>query len=150
MNHPPPSPQLVRIDPAALRALVGFDTMFEQLERKFAGDKTHTNYPPHNVIKTGDNSYEIQIAVSGFDKSEIKVEVDQDQLVITGQRSKEDDAGIEYLYRGLATRNFVKSLTLAEYMEVRDATIKNGILTVLIERIIPEALKPRSINIKGE
>ena len=57
MNHPPPSPQLVRIDPAALRALVGFDTMFEQLERKFAGDKSHTNYPPHNVIKTGDNSY---------------------------------------------------------------------------------------------
>jgi molecular chaperone IbpA len=142
--------QLVRIDPAALRALVGFDTMFDQLERRFAGDKPQTNYPPHNVIKTGDHSYEIQIAVSGFEKSEIKVEVDQDQLVITGERAKEDDEGIEYLYRGLATRNFVKSLTLAEYMEVRDATIKNGILTVLIERVIPEALKPRLINIKGE
>jgi molecular chaperone IbpA len=142
--------QLVRIDPAALRALVGFDTMFDQLERRFAGDKAHANYPPHNVIKTGDHSYEIQIAVSGFDKSEIRVEVDQDQLVITGERSKEDDEGIEYLYRGLATRNFVKSLTLAEYMEVRDATIKNGILTVQIERVIPDALKPRLINIKGE
>jgi molecular chaperone IbpA len=148
MNHPPP--QLVRIDPAALRALVGFDTMFEQLERKFAGDKPHTNYPPHNVIKIGEHSYEIQIAVSGFDKSEIKVEVDQDQLIITGERAKEEDNGIEYLYRGLATRNFVKSLTLAEYMEVKDANIKNGILTVLIERIIPEALKPRRIAINGE
>ena len=71
-------------------------------------------------------------------------------MVITGERAKEDDEGIEYLYRGLATRNFVKSLTLAEYMEVRDATIKNGILTVQIERVIPEALKPRLINIKGE
>jgi molecular chaperone IbpA len=140
--------QLVRIDPAALRALVGFDTMFDQLERRFAGQPN--NYPPHNVIKTGDNSYEIQIAVSGFDKSEIKVEVDQDQLVITGERAKEDDADIEYLYRGLATRNFVKSLTLAEFMEVRDANIKNGILTVLIERIIPESLKPRQIKIKEE
>lgn len=141
--------QLVRLDPLALRALVGFDQMFDQIERRFAG-QVNNNYPPHNVIKTGDNSYEIQIAVSGFDKSEIKVEVDQDQLVISGERLKDDDDEHEYLYRGLATRNFVKSLTLAEYMEVKDASIKNGILTVSIERVVPEALKPRLVSIKGE
>jgi molecular chaperone IbpA len=142
--------QLVRLDPAALsRALIGFDQVFDQLERKFAG-QLNNNYPPYNIIKTGDHSYEIQVAISGFDKSEITVEVDQDQLVITGHRSKDDDTDWEYLHRGLATRDFVKSLTLAEYMEVGEAVIKNGILTVHLKRIIPDSLKPRQIRIHGE
>jgi molecular chaperone IbpA len=142
MNH-----QLLRIDPASLsRALVGFDTMFDQLERRFAS-QNNNNYPPHNVIKTGDHTYAIEVAVSGFDKSEVIVEVDQDQLVIRGQRAREDEDEHEYLYRGLATRDFVKILTLAEHMQVGEAVIKNGILTVEIERVIPESLKPRQITI---
>jgi molecular chaperone IbpA len=142
--------QLMRIDPAALsRALIGFDTMFDQLERRFS-TQVNNNYPPHNVIKIGDSDYEIQVAVSGFEKDEIVVEVDQDQLVIRGERKKEDDVDVEYLHRGLATRDFVKSLTLAEHMEVGEAKIKNGILTVQIKRIIPESLKPRQIRVIGE
>ena len=142
--------QLMRIDPAALsRALIGFDTMFDQLERRFS-TQVNNNYPPHTVIKIGDSDYEIQVAVSGFEKDEITVEVDQDQLVIRGERKKEDDIDVEYLHRGLATRDFVKSLTLAEHMEVGEAKIKNGILTVQIKRIIPESLKPRQIRVIGE
>jgi molecular chaperone IbpA len=142
--------QIVRLDPTTLsRALIGFDQMFDQLERRFATQSSSNNYPPHNVIKHSDSDYEIQVAVSGFEKEEIVVEVDQDQLIIRGQRDKTDD-DVEYLYRGLATRDFVKSLTLAEYMEVGEAKIKNGIISVRIKRVIPEALKPRQIKIIGE
>ena len=142
--------QLVRFDPSTLsRALIGFDTMFDQIERRFA-NQVNNNYPPHNVVKTGDTTYEIQLAVSGFEKSEIVVEVDQDELIIRGERLRNDDDTIEYLHRGLATRDFVKTFTLAEYMEVGEANIKNGILTVSITRIVPEALKPRQIKIIGE
>jgi len=140
--------QLVRLDPAALsRALIGFDTMFDQLERRF---QVNNNYPPHNIVKTGDNNYEIQVAVSGFDKEEIVVEVDQDQLIIRGERVTEEDTDWEYLHRGLATRDFSKTFTLAEYMNVGEANIKNGILSIQIQRLIPETLKPRQIKIKGE
>ena len=142
--------QLVRLDPSSLsRALIGFDSLFDALERRSLG-QTNGNYPPYNVVKRSDNSYEIQVAVSGFDKSEIAVEGDQDQWIIKGERQRDDDEGVEYIHRGLATRDFVKSLTLAEYMEVGEAVIKNGILTIHIERVIPDALKPRLIKIKGE
>jgi len=142
--------QITRLDPAALnRALIGFDRIFNDFEHRFS-TQLNGNYPPHNVIKTGDTTYEIQVAVSGFDKSEVEVSVDQDQLIIRGERLKDDDAQHEYLYRGLATRNFVKTLQLAEYIEVTGANIKNGILSVYLEKIIPESLKPRQILIKGE
>lgn len=142
--------QIARFDPAALnRALIGFDRIFNDIEHRFA-NQLNGNYPPHNVIRTGENNYEIQVAVSGFDKSEVSVSVDQDQLIIRGERTKDEDSQHEYLYRGLATRNFVKTLQLAEYIEVTGANIKNGILSVYLEKIIPESLKPRQITIKGE
>ena len=98
--------QLVRFDPQLLnRALIGFDHMFDLLERRYV-NQTNNNYPPFNVIKCSENDYEIQVAVSGFNKEEITVEVDQDQLIIRGQRDREDDAHYEYLHRGLATRDF--------------------------------------------
>ncbi len=140
----------MRFDTNALnRALVGFDRLFDDFETRFA-NQINNNYPPYNVIRTGDNNYEIQVAVSGFDKEEISVEVDQDQLVIKGERQREDDAKHEYLYRGLATRDFKRSWTLADHMEVDNASIKNGILTVYLKRVIPETLKPRQVKISGE
>ena len=141
--------QLARID-ALNRALIGFDTMFDALERRYANSATTTNYPPHNVIKTGDNTYEIQIAVSGFNKEEISVEVNQNHLVVRGERVREDDAEHVYLHRGLATRDFQKIFPLADHVEVRSSSIKNGVLSVYLERIIPETLKPRRIEISGE
>jgi molecular chaperone IbpA len=142
--------QLVRFDTNALnKALVGFDTMFNDFEHRFV-NQINSNYPPYNVVKSGENSYEIQIAVSGFEKDEISVEVDQNQLVINGKKIREDDTDTLYLHRGLATRDFTRSWTLAEHMEVENGSVKNGILTIYLTRIIPESLKPRKIKINGE
>jgi molecular chaperone IbpA len=142
--------QLVRFDTNALnKALVGFDQMFNDFETRFA-NQIQTNYPPYNIVKSGENSYEIQVAVSGFNVEEISVEVDQNNLVIKGQRSRDDDDDTMYLHRGLATRDFTRSWTLAEHMEVDRSSVKNGILTVYLTRIIPESLKPRRIKISEE
>lgn len=143
--------QLLRIDTSALnqlnRALIGFDRLFDDFENRWA---TQTNYPPHNVLRTGDSTYEIQLATTGFAKEEIAVEVNQDHLVVRGQRLREDDAEHMYLYRGLATRDFQKIFPLADHVEVKSSSIKHGILTIYLERIIPESLKPRIIPITGE
>jgi molecular chaperone IbpA len=139
--------QLRAIDPAHLanlsRALVGFDHIFNQHLTP-----TNSNYPPHNIVKYSDSEYAIEVAVAGFNKDEITVEVDQDQLVVRGIQSNKDDNTKEYLHKGLASRDFEQSYTLAEYMEVKDAEVKDGMLIIKIERIVPEALKPRVINIK--
>lgn len=138
--------QLRTIDTAALaqlsRALVGFDRYFT------APHHQNGNYPPHNIVKYSDDSYGIEVAVSGFTKEEVTVEVDQDQLTIRGIKDQPPRAGIEYLHRGLAARDFEQTFTLAEYMTVRGAEVKDGMLKIEIERIIPEALKPRRIEIK--
>jgi molecular chaperone IbpA len=139
--------QLRAIDPAHLanlsRALVGFDTIFNQHLQQQNG-----NYPPHNIVKYSDSEYAIEVAVAGFSKDEITVEIDQDQLIVRGIQLKDETTTKEYLHRGLASRDFEQSYTLAEYMEVKDAEVKDGMLIIKIERIIPEALQPRKIEIK--
>lgn len=139
--------QLTRFDTTALnRALIGFDRLFTDMERHSA-NSTHNNYPPYNVVKHDEDHFEIELAVAGFDKEDVTIEVDQNLLTIKGQRQKEDDAS-KYVYRGLAARDFERSFTLADYMEVGDAELTNGILRVKLTRIVPEALKPRLIAIK--
>jgi len=138
--------QLRTIDPAALahlsRALVGFDQVFNQHLQQQNG-----NYPPHNIVKYSDSAYAIEIAVSGFKKDEITIQVDQDRLIVKGiQQATDTDK--EYLHRGLASRDFEQTWTLAEYMEVKDAEHKDGMLIINIERIVPESLQPRRIEIK--
>jgi molecular chaperone IbpA len=138
--------QLRTIDTAALaqlsKALVGFD-------RYFVNTPTHTNsnYPPHNIVKYDETHYGIEVAVAGFSKEEITVEVDQDQLTIRGEKST-TEAEVVFLHRGLAARDFEQTFTLAEYMIVKGAEVKDGMLKIAIERIVPEALKPRQIEIK--
>jgi molecular chaperone IbpA len=138
--------QLRTVDTAQLanlsRALVGFDRYFNN---QFAN--VNGNYPPHNIVKYNDTHYGIEVAVAGFSKEEITVEVDQDQLYITGKKTSVNES-VEYLHRGLAARDFEQTFTLAEYMEVRGAEVKDGMLKIEIERVIPEALKPRQIKIK--
>ena len=140
--------QLQRFDTTSLnRALVGFDRLFDDMERRFANQLTN-NYPPHNISKIGDNLYEIAIAVTGFEKSEITVQVESNELTIKGEKAESDkDYEPEYIYRGLALRNFERTFALAEHMKVKKAEIKNGILAIHVEREIPEELKPRIIDI---
>ena len=137
---------LSRID-ALNRALVGFDTMFDTLERRYA-NSAPTNYPPHNQIKITDNNYLIQIAVTGFRKDEVRVEVEGNILTIKGESNVTDAfAQEQYLYRGLATRDFVKEFPLAEHIEVTGAEMENGMLNVHLVRNIPESAKPKVIDI---
>lgn len=142
--------QLRTIDATALaninRALVGFDRIFN--DRFF--EARSNNYPPHNIIKYNSDVYAIEVAVAGFDKEEISVEIDQDQLTVRGVKNRPnvDTGQIEYLHRGIATRDFEQTYTLAEYMEVVGAKVDNGMLQIDIKRVIPEALKPRRVEIK--
>ena len=139
---------LQRIE-AINRALIGFDTMFDQMERRY-GNSVNNNYPPHNILKTGENQYEIQIAVTGFEKSEISVTVESNVLTVKGEGSesvRHENPEIIYLHRGLATRDFAREFPLAEHIEISGAEIKNGMLIVKLIRNIPESEKPRVIDI---
>jgi molecular chaperone IbpA len=133
---------LGRIDQALLsRALVGFDRMFEDIQH-LSGN----TYPPHNIIKIDETNYEIEVAVAGFKRDEITVELNETELKITGD--KVDKETSIYLYRGLASRSFVKTLHLAENIKVNDVELADGILKISLEKVIPEELKPRKLKIK--
>lgn len=139
--------QLQRFDTTTLnRALVGFDRIFDDMERRYANSVSN-NYPPYNIARRDDNLYEIAIAVTGFEKSEISVTIEGEKLTITGSKEEKIEDGVEFLHRGLALRDFERTFTLADHMKIKSAEIKNGILTINIEREIPEEMKPRVIDI---
>ena len=123
------------------RALIGFDQLFDTLEYR-----TATNYPPYNVIKSDENNYVIEVAVAGFKKKEITVQLDKDELLIKGAKQKDEEKQ-HYLHHGLSARNFNHQFTIAEYMVVKSALMEDGILTVVLERKLPESKKPRIIEI---
>jgi len=125
---------------------IGFDSMLDELMRVGSGQTT-SNYPPHNVIKTGEETVMIEMAVAGFEEGEIDISVESNMLTISGQQLRTDPINYEYLHRGLSSRDFVQNFRLAEHVEVKDATIKNGVLTVILEREVPEEKKPRTIAI---
>lgn len=125
---------------------IGFDTVLDELMRVSSG-QTASNYPPHNVIKTGDNTVTIEMAVAGFEEGEIHISTENNVLTIHGQQFRNEPVNYEYLHRGLSSRDFTQNFRLADYVEVKDATIKNGILTILLEREVPEEKKPKSIAI---
>lgn len=139
------TPQLSRLD--INKALIGFDRIFDDMERRYA-HSVQSTYPPYNILKTGELDYIIEVAVTGFSKDEITVEVNQEQLIITADRKSKDE-NVEYLHRGLAARSFERIFTLEGHMEVHEASVADGLLRVHIKRIIPEALKPRQIEVKG-
>lgn len=107
-----------------------------------------TNYPPYNIIKHDENTFEVQVAVAGFGEGEVEVSVKDGNLVISGEKQPEAQmVGTEYLHQGISARRFVRTFSLADYVEVVDAASRNGILTVRLERKLPEAMKPKTIAI---
>lgn len=140
--------QLYRIDTSNLnKALIGFDRIFNDIERRFA-NSTNTNYPPYNIIRRGDE-YTIELAVTGFKGDEVTIEVDKDELIIKGENKViEADPEVEYLHRGLATRAFERKFTLEQHMEVNGAEMRDGLLRIQITRKVPEELKPKTIAIE--
>jgi molecular chaperone IbpA len=127
------------------RQAIGFDSLFEQLNRNFANSKSD-NYPPHNVVKLDDTHYVIEVAVAGFAEDEIDVELKENVLTVRGEQVKQDNE-VEYLHKGISARNFTRTFPLAEHIEVRGATVKNGILAIALEQVVPEENKPKKIAI---
>jgi molecular chaperone IbpA len=125
---------------------IGFDNMFDELMR-VTSQQTNSNYPPHNVIKTGENTVTIEVAVAGFAEGEIDISLEKRVLSIAGARKSAEDADHEYMHRGISSRDFRHSFTLAEHVEVKTASIRNGILSVYLERTVPEEAKPKAIAI---
>jgi molecular chaperone IbpA len=105
-----------------------------------------TNYPPHNLIKINEDSYLIELAVAGFSKEEVDVNVSGNQLEIDGLKHDEDETS--FIHKGIASRNFRKFFALGEYMEVTGAEMKDGMLSISVDRIVPEEKKPKTIKIK--
>lgn len=125
---------------------IGFDSLFDDLMR-VNNMQSNSNYPPHNVIKTGDNTSVIEVAVAGFAEGEIDISLDKRVLTIAGSKKIEDDADWEYLHRGISSRDFRQTFTLAEHVEIKNASVRDGILRVHLEREIPEEARPKSIAI---
>jgi molecular chaperone IbpA len=115
---------------------------------RVSSSQTTSNYPPHNVIKTGENTVTIEMAVAGFDEGEISITLENNLLTISGSQLINEPINYEYLHRGLSSRDFEQNFRLAEHVEVKDATIKNGILIILLEREVPEDKLPKQIAIK--
>ena len=123
---------------------IGFDNMFDELMRM--NSQQSQNYPPYNVVKLTDDNFYIEVATAGFSEGEIDIQLDNRLLTIKGSKKRED-AIPEYLHQGISNRDFVREFTLAEHVEVSNALIKDGILTVFLERKIPEERKPKTIAI---
>ena len=132
--------------PSLHRHAIGFDRMFEELNRTFANSKD--NYPPHNIIQLDDTHFVIEVAVSGFAENEIDVELKENVLTVKGEKVKtEDEVKPTYLHKGISARNFTRTFPLADNVEVRGATVQNGILAIALELVIPEEEKAKKIAI---
>lgn len=123
---------------------IGFDRMFNNLLDAPAS----TGYPPYNIVKTSEEKYCIELAIAGFDKSDIEIESKDDVLTVESKSRPEGDDDKEYLHKGISARSFKKAFNLAEYVTVNGASLKDGILSIDLERVVPEAMKPKSIKIK--
>lgn len=132
------------------RNAIGVDKLFDRIVNQI-DHASSNNYPPYNLADTSDTTFVVQVAVAGFKEGEIDVTVKDDQLIITGEKDSSNETEVwNYRHRGISARKFIRSFTLAEHVEVQSARIKDGILTVELEQIIPESAKPKSIAIAYE
>ena len=128
------------------RSTVGFDRLFDLLENSASG-QMQENYPPFDLQRVDDNHYRISLAVAGFARGEIDITAQQNQLIVTGKKSDEDNSN--YIHRGIATRSFERRFGLADHVKVTAADLHDGLLSIDLVREIPEAMKPRRIDIGG-
>ncbi len=128
------------------RASIGFDQIADLMDRVLTNEASQSSYPPYNIEKLAEDAYRISIAVAGFSDEDLSVEVKENSLVISA-RKIEDDKERTYLHRGIATRAFERRFHLADHIRVTGASHENGMLHIELQREIPEALKPRRIEI---
>ena len=128
------------------RSVIGFDRMADLIDSamRSEGDR---GYPPYDIEKTSDDGYRITLAAAGFAADELEITAQPNLLIVTGRRAREEDGARTYLHRGIAARNFERKFELADYVVVRSASYDNGVLAIDLAREVPEALKPRRIEI---
>ena len=131
---------------------VGFDNVFDHFERMIDdhnfNQMTATNFPPYNIVKTGDYTYDVELALAGFSKDDIDVEYKDNMLTVKSKEKAKDDDVNGMLHRGISKRWFAKAFTIADDVEVKGAELKDGLLKISMERIIPEGKKARTIEVK--
>jgi molecular chaperone IbpA len=124
---------------------IGFDNMFDELLR--INNQQSLNYPPYNIVKQSEDNFYIEVATAGFGQGDVLINLDNRLLTIKGRIVRDEDEQNEYLHRGISSRDFDREFTLAEHVEVVNASQRDGILTIYLERRIPEEKKPKSIAI---
>jgi len=129
------------------RSMIGFDRMTSALENAYRSEPG--GYPPYNIEACEENAYRITMAVAGFSESDLTLEVKENILTVSGGRPEEDESR-KYLYRGIANRSFERKFQLADYVRVLDARLENGLLHIDLRREIPDAMKPRKIEIRSD
>jgi molecular chaperone IbpA len=125
---------------------VGFDSILNELDTLLNAQTPVSTFPPHNIIKLDDYQYVVELAIAGFNKQEVTITLKDSILEIKGQKNPEDSE-IQYLHKGIGTRSFIKTIKLADTVEVKGADFKDGILRIALENVIPDAKKPRNIEI---
>ncbi|MCC5879653.1 MAG: Hsp20 family protein [Idiomarina sp.] len=130
------------------RSSIGFDRLASMVDNALRSDTSSGGYPPYNIEALGENRYGITIAAAGFEQNELDIQVERGVLTVRGRKA-EDDKERKYLYQGIAARAFERKFNLAEHVEVVDAEMRNGLLNIQLVKEIPEAHKPRSIEIKN-
>lgn len=130
------------------RSTVGFDRLFDLLETEARGDATD-GYPPFDIAMDGEDSYRVTLAVAGYRADDIEIVAQQNQLTVTGKRSEGGEEG-QYLHRGIVIRPFERRFQLADFIEVGGASFQDGLLSIVLKRIVPEAMKPRRIEVGSE
>lgn len=128
------------------RSTVGFDQIADMMDRVFSNDAGQPSYPPYNIEKTADDAYRISIAVAGFSAADLGIEVKENALVVTAKKA-DGDVARSFLHRGIATRAFERRFQLADHVKVTGASHEDGMLHIDLSREVPEALKPRRIEI---
>ena len=130
---------------------LGFDRFFDDVEKLLNVDvqKTVSNFPPHNILKLDDTRYIVELAVAGFSKDEIDISVNAGVLTVKGEK-EDKESDVQYLHKGIGTRSFTKTITVADTIEVKGAEFKDGILRIGLENVIPEHKKPRKIEIGND
>jgi len=131
--------------PQLARASVRFDRMFREMDRVFENSKT-TSYPPYNIVKLSDDEFMISVAVAGFNMSDLDITLEKNVLTIQGTSPDTKDE-VDYLHKGIGSRNFTREFTLADYIEVESASLELGMLNVHLKRLVPEEMQPKKIAI---
>jgi molecular chaperone IbpA len=130
---------------------VGFEDQVNHMTKLHQDlTKNIPNYPPYNIRKTGENTYTIELAVAGFDKSEIEIELDEGKLIVRGNVQQDTSESNDFLFKGIANRAFTRAFAIDDQVEVKDAELFNGMLKVFLERLVPEKTAPKKIAVKSK